>query len=84
MERGLANTRTLFVISNATVCMCKQFSGFRIQMLQRDWYSLGNFQGLKPQMSQGMEKREHLSPQLFPPDYPNSFELDALSSKHST
>jgi hypothetical protein len=33
-------------------------------------------------MSQGMEEREHLSAQLFPPDYPNSFELNALSSNH--
>jgi hypothetical protein len=52
-------------------------------MLQRGEIAQANFQRIEPQMSQGMEEREHLSAQLFPPDYPNSFELDALSSNHS-
>ena len=53
-------------------------------MLQRGEIAQANVQGTEPQMSQGMEEREHLSAQLFPPDYPNSLELDALSSNHST
>jgi hypothetical protein len=53
-------------------------------MFQRVEIAQANVQDTEQQMSQGMEEREHLSAQLFPPDYPNSFELDALSSNHST
>jgi hypothetical protein len=53
-------------------------------MLQRGEIAQANVQETEPQMSQGMEEREHLSAPLFPPDYPNSFELDPLSSNHST
>jgi hypothetical protein len=53
-------------------------------MFQRVEIAQAKVQDAESQMSQGMEEREHLSAQLFPPDYPNSFELDPLSSNHST
>jgi hypothetical protein len=53
-------------------------------MFQRREISQAKVQDAEPQMSQGMEEREDLSAQLFPPDYPNSFELDPLFSHHST
>jgi hypothetical protein len=43
-------------------------------MFQRVEIAQANVQDSEPQMSQGMAERDHLSSQLFSPDYPNSFE----------
>lgn len=43
--------------------------------------ALAKVEETEPQMSQGMEKREDLPTQLFPPESTNSFELDALVFK---